>query len=201
MSKAFSENEKALIVEKLRTGAMDCMRNYGIRKTSVDELVRIAGISKGAFYLFYSSKEILFFEVITLAQNKIQSELIQKIQSISGKLNESVVSEILYDLFMEIGQSFLLSVMKNGDFEYLERKLPANVLAAHQLDDDAVFKQFCQLLPNVDTEKAGLFSATLRAIVLTMFHKQSIGNEVYDDVLKILITGIVGQLFHPIPQK
>lgn len=196
MSKAFSENEKAFIVEKLRAGAMDCMQRYGIRKASVDELVRMAGISKGAFYTFYPSKEILFFEVITMAQEKIQNGLIRKIQDLPGELNESVVSAILFDLFKGITQSFLVSVMRNGDLEYLERKLSAEVMAAHQLDDDAVFKQFCQLLPDVDAKKAGLFSAALRAIALTMLHKQSVGNDVYEDVLKILITGVVSQLFH-----
>ncbi|MFR5759913.1 MAG: TetR/AcrR family transcriptional regulator [Bacteroides cellulosilyticus] len=34
--------------------------NKRVRKTSVDELVKYANISKGAFYLFYTSKELLF---------------------------------------------------------------------------------------------------------------------------------------------
>jgi AcrR family transcriptional regulator len=195
MSKAFSEQEKTLIVEKLRTGAMDCMQHYGIRKTSVDELVKIAGISKGAFYTFYPSKEILFFEAITIYQEKIQNNLIQKVEQLATHADEFSVSTILFDAIKEIGQSFLLSVMGNGDLEYLERKLPAKIMIDHQLNDDDVFKRFCTLLPNVNGEKTELFSAALRAIVLTMLHKQAIGETIYDEVLQILILGVVKQLF------
>lgn len=36
----------------------------GMRQTTVDQLVEAAGISKGAFYKFYSSKEMLFLDLL-----------------------------------------------------------------------------------------------------------------------------------------
>lgn len=60
MAKKFSDKEKEMIQERLLSKAEICWGKYGIKKTSVDELVRMAGISKGAFYLFYPSKELLF---------------------------------------------------------------------------------------------------------------------------------------------
>ncbi len=50
-----------LIKDKLKEGALLFIQQQGVRKTSVDELVKYANISKGAFYLFYTSKELLFF--------------------------------------------------------------------------------------------------------------------------------------------
>ena len=41
-----------------------CLAAYGIRKTTVDELVRRVGIPKGTFYLFYESKGRLIRDVI-----------------------------------------------------------------------------------------------------------------------------------------
>ena len=35
----------------------------GVKKTTVDELVKRTGIPKGTFYLFYPSKEMLLFDV------------------------------------------------------------------------------------------------------------------------------------------
>ena len=58
--KAFDDNERKLIKDKLKEGALLFIQQQGVRKTSVDELVKYANISKGAFYLFYTSKELLF---------------------------------------------------------------------------------------------------------------------------------------------
>lgn len=44
---------------------------YGYKKTSVDEMCKQVGISKGAFYLFFESKEALFCEVLCSVQREI----------------------------------------------------------------------------------------------------------------------------------
>ena len=71
MARSFSEREK----ENIRISLMDiCKQNwtqYGYKKTSVDEICKQAGISKGAFYLFFESKEALFCEVLFSVQREI----------------------------------------------------------------------------------------------------------------------------------
>ena len=59
MPKQYSEKEKEIIKAELLHYAAECMGTYGIKKTTVDELVRLAKIPKGTFYLFYESKEML----------------------------------------------------------------------------------------------------------------------------------------------
>lgn len=71
MARSFSEREK----ENIRKSLIDiCKQNwtqYGYKKTSVDEICKQAGISKGAFYLFFESKEALFCEVLCSVQREI----------------------------------------------------------------------------------------------------------------------------------
>jgi hypothetical protein len=40
-----------------------------------------------------------------------------------------------------------------------------------------------------------VLSAALRAIFMAMLHEQEIGTDVFDDALKILIRGVVNQMF------
>ena len=61
MPKTFSDAERVHIKKRLMEEAEACLTQYGIRKTSVDELVKRVNIPKGTFYLFYPSKEMLFF--------------------------------------------------------------------------------------------------------------------------------------------
>ena len=63
MPKLYSDEEKKNIIAKLKKEANTLMQEKGVKKTTVDELVKRVGIPKGSFYLFYPSKEMLLFEV------------------------------------------------------------------------------------------------------------------------------------------
>ena len=54
MPRAYSDQERAYIRQRLHEEAILCIKQYGMRKTSVDELVRRVNIPKGTFYLFLS---------------------------------------------------------------------------------------------------------------------------------------------------
>ncbi len=59
MPKSYSDKERDNN-KRLKEEARLCMEQYGIRKTTVDELVKRVKIPKGTFYLFFQSKELLF---------------------------------------------------------------------------------------------------------------------------------------------
>ena len=72
MARSFTELEKENIKKGLQDACKRSWTQYGYKKTSVDELCREAGISKGAFYLFFESKEALFCEVLCSVQEQIR---------------------------------------------------------------------------------------------------------------------------------
>src|SRR5512139_3322623 len=76
MPKAFSEYEKDLIGNRLLEQGYKLFSAYGLRKTNIEELAQAAGISKGAFYNFYESKEELFMDVIEQAEIRLRREIL-----------------------------------------------------------------------------------------------------------------------------
>lgn len=66
MPRAFTETEKARIRGRLIESGRECFARYGLAKTSIEDLVRSAGIAKASFYLFFDSKEELYAETVTL---------------------------------------------------------------------------------------------------------------------------------------
>ena len=75
MPKPFSENERAIIKQRLQEEASTCLKLYGMRKMTVDELVKRVNIPKGTFYLFYPSKELLVYDVLNKFHDEIHAEL------------------------------------------------------------------------------------------------------------------------------
>ncbi len=63
MAKAFDDNERKLIKDKLKEGALLFIQQQGVRKTSVDELVKYANISKGHFICSIHQKNFFFFSI------------------------------------------------------------------------------------------------------------------------------------------
>ncbi|MBN2550474.1 MAG: helix-turn-helix transcriptional regulator, partial [Anaerolineales bacterium] len=60
MPKGFSDQEKEIIRARLLEQGQRLFSAHGLKKTNIDELAAAAGISKGAFYLFFASKEACF---------------------------------------------------------------------------------------------------------------------------------------------
>ena len=100
MPKSYSDAEKEYIVKRLKEEAAKCLVQYGVRRTTVDELVKRVGIPKGTFYLFYKSKELLLFEVIQEQHDAINNDLAKALSGISAKdLNADVLTDLIFGFF------------------------------------------------------------------------------------------------------
>ena len=120
MARSFSEREKENIKKNLQEACKQSWTQYGYKKTSVDELCKQVGISKGAFYLFFESKEALFCEVLCSVQEQIcnaASEVIEKRRDKYG------VAEALKLIYREYDKNNFLYDSDSTDFTILMNKL------------------------------------------------------------------------------
>ncbi|MCE5189166.1 MAG: TetR/AcrR family transcriptional regulator [Eubacteriales bacterium] len=194
MPKTFSEQEKVYIRERLLEEAKKSLAQYGIRKTTVDELVRRVGIPKGTFYLFYESKERLLFDVILQFNDEIQTELLAEISALASVPDAELLTDIIFRLYCRLDDSFLPRVLQDGEMEFFMRTLPPELAKLHAEHDDNRVRDLLKLLPGMHEDRAEVFSAALRCVFLTLMHKSEIGEAIFDETLRILIRGIVIQL-------
>ena len=194
MPKTFSEQERTYIREQLRAEAKKCLATYGIRKTTVDEMVRRVGIPKGTFYLFYESKEQLLFDVIMEFNDEVQSQLLQEISVLPGTPDAETLTEIIVRFYRRLDDSFLPRLMMDRELEFFMRTLPSELSRQHAERDEAAMRLVFAALPGMHTERAPVFSAALRSVFLTLLFKDEIGPELYEDTLRVLIHGVVLQL-------
>lgn len=196
MPKQFSDHERLAIKTQLKEEGRNCLERYGMKKTTIDELVKRVHIPKGTFYLFYDSKELLMFDILMDLHDSLQQTLLSQIQQYQGRIQAKEVTELIFNLYKAVDASFLPSFIASGDLELLMRKLPPEVVAEHGKNDDINVEQLFSLLSlEIPKESIGVFSAALRAIFLTLLHKQEIGEDLFEKALYQLIQGIVLQIF------
>lgn len=190
MAKAFSDKEKQQLITALKKEAEQCIIRYGIRKTSIDELVQRVGISKGSFYTFFPSKEMLFFEVITDYHNQAQALIVEQVRQLGKVPTSGQIVEILFEGYKQLDKPLMLHVMTSGEMEWLMRKLPDDIVENHHRQDTMGMGVLLERLSFANPELIPQFSAALRAVFSTLLHKREIGEEFLDDVIKVLLEGV-----------
>ena len=193
LAKGFNEREKEAIRQKLMDAAEVCWGRYGLRKTSVDELVSMANISKGSFYLFYPSKEHLFMDAFERIDARVKERLYDLLGSSGGDKKETL-TKVIRLLIDEVKKTPWMLNMGKGELELLIRKLPAERVAKHLSSDDSAA---VELISQLGIEKAvdpKLVSGVFRAIFLMLLHEEEIGADILDSVIDYLVDAVTGKM-------
>ena len=193
MATAFTSEEKEVIRKKLHKVAKECLQRYGVKKTTVDQMAAMVDISKGSFYNFYSSKEMLFFAVLEEYQIDVMNRLTEQLD-MEAKIDTSRLVELLYDFYQGFRYSFMYTIFKNHEMELLLRKLPKEAITNHHLIDDRMVKKIVSRINIRENVSVEIVSALFRTIAMTILHIEEIGEKQFDTTLKLVIQGIVEQI-------
>lgn len=193
MATAFTTEEKEVIRKKLHKVAKECLQRYGVKKTTVDQMAAMVDISKGSFYNFYSSKEMLFFTVLEEYQIDVMNRLTEQL-GMETKIDTNRLVQLLYDFYQDFRYSFMYTIFKNHEMELLVRKLPKEAIANHHLIDDRMVKKIVSRINIKENVSVEIVSALFRTIAMTILHIEEIGEKQFDTTLKLVIQGIVEQI-------
>ena len=193
MATAFTTEEKEVIRKKLHEVAKECLQRYGVKKTTVDQMAAMVDISKGSFYNFYPSKEMLFFAVLEEYQIDVMNRLTEQL-GMETKIDTNRLVELLYDLYQDFRYSFMYTIFKNHEMELLVRKLPKETITNHHLIDDRMVKKIVSRINIRENVSVEIVSALFRTIAMTILHIEEIGEKQFDTTLKLVIQGVVEQI-------
>ena len=193
MATAFTTEEKEAIRKKLHEVARECLQRYGVKKTTVDQMAAMVDISKGSFYNFYSSKEMLFFAVLEEYQIDVMNRLTEQL-GMETKIDTNRLVQLLYDFYQDFRYSFMYTIFKNHEMELLLRKLPKEAITNHHLIDDRMVKKIVSRINIRENVSVEIVSALFRTIAMTILHIEEIGEKQFDTTLKLVIQGVVEQI-------
>jgi AcrR family transcriptional regulator len=188
MPKAFSEHEKQTIRAQMRDKGKKLFEKQGIKKTSVDELAQAVGISKGAFYLFYASKEELFLEILEELETDFRTRIFDF--SIGPKSNaRQHLANLFKDTLLTWDEYPLLKNFGMTEYEYLARKLPPKRVQAHANRDDEFVVDFIKRIKQKGIAvKASprIVSSLMKSLFFVGLHREDLGSEAYLESMEIL---------------
>jgi AcrR family transcriptional regulator len=189
MPKAFTEHEKELINRRLLEQGYRLFSAYGLKKTSIEELAVAAGISKGAFYIFYESKEALFMDVIELAEQRFRQEILAEID-LPGPSPRARLFAVLRKAFALFKTMPVLQSLTGSDYDMLLRRMPAGKLQEHLASDRMFFEELvtrCQNAGIPIRPRAEEIGSLLYPLVLAILHEDDLGQSNFSDSIDLLL--------------
>ncbi|CAH0119329.1 hypothetical protein PAE9249_01828 [Paenibacillus sp. CECT 9249] len=186
----FTEKEKETIRNKLLDEGRRLFAVLGLKKTSIEDVTKAVGIAQGSFYLFYSSKEELYCEILQQEERVIRSQLIEHFFA-QDHITREMFKQFLRRSFAVMEENPFIRQMYDEDaMESVFRKLPEDKLQELFTDDSAFFVPLI-----VRGQQQGWMAARnpetivslIRSIVLLAMQKRQIGEERYEETIELLI--------------
>jgi AcrR family transcriptional regulator len=196
MPKGFSEREKELIRAALLEKGRELLATYGIKKTSIEDLTSAAGISKGAFYLFYASKEELFADILELFEAEFQATLLKEIAQPGESPRQRFKAPVSRVLALWKSNP-LLARFGEDDYEHLVRKLSPERLQKLIRDDDVFAEHFIAAWREngvvIEADPA-IVAGLLRALFFVSLHQADFNPEAYPVLMEMLVDMVADRL-------
>ncbi len=187
MAVGFTERERTGIVEALRQAAIRCAILKGMKKTTVDELAAEAGISKGAFYKFYPSKECLFLDMLEQWHSAIEQQVLQVIRENPGIAPRDCAALILKTVWRGMRDKPLTGFYRD-DLPEMLRKLPEALWREHyQSNEDFIRGLMARARLQLIVPENVAYAA-IRVLIFSLLHAPQIGPG-YEQAIDSLIDG------------
>ena len=190
---AFTDEQNEMIRRDLIREARRCGVAVGMRKTSVEQLTEAVGISKGSFYKFFASKELLFFAVLEDIHAECFAAAQKSLQENAALLPADRVAAAILAACRWLVETKAFVFIEN-DADFLLHRLPEEVKTAHYHDDETHIRALLEESGLQPKGGMALAAATVRGLILTVSHQEQIG-ALYPQVLETLVRGACRELF------
>lgn len=190
MPRAFTETEKQHLQAKLKNEGYALFSRYGLKKTTVEEIARAAGIAKGSFYIFFSNKEELFIEIMEDLEQELRSSLLREIKTehLEPKEQFKLFFSHLLHFFdnHEIAKAFI----DRETIDHLLRTVPEHRIKQHIDGDEEFYRGMIeewQQAGGFIQEDPAVLAGLFRSLFFIAIHKQEIGEELYPHIAAVLV--------------
>lgn len=196
----FSDAERANIEEDIYKKGKELFIDYGLKKTSIDDIVNACNIGKGTFYTFFSSKEELYFRLLE-REHKYFENIIKFRLSNSNKPLKEEFKDIVKDSFRYMDKSpLIVNCFQKKELEQVLRKLPSETFEEHVKNDYNNLFFFLENWQNegkIIKEDPLVLSKIFYVLVLSMSFKQELGGDaIFSKVMDMLIDFVIDGMFN-----
>lgn len=197
MPAGFTDREKEKIRNALIKEGERLFSKYGLRKTTIKDITKAVGIAQGSFYIFFDSKEELYFEILNIEGQKIRRSLAEDIELVKSSPRIGI-KKLLINIYQALGENNLFKDLFSGNsYDILVRKLPREKIEEHIEMDFAEIMPYIIKWQNegiIKQVKPEAITGLLHVLFFVSLHKNDIGKATFNGTFELLVNLIVDGL-------
>jgi len=188
MPKIFSETDRENIRTKLLHNGRKLLEAKRCKDISVAEIAADAGIAKGTFYNFFSSKELYFYEIMLLIRDENRRELLSLVDAPSYE----ALYETMYRRYTEVKTIY-------DYFEPDELKMIFRTLPEKEQESDENSTELARKLISVCTDdesvKAEVVVNLMNIAASASANRRFLIEEHYRETISVLARAIADYIY------
>ncbi len=107
--RALTDQQKEMQKQKIFAKAQELVLQYGIKRVSVDDMIKAAGVGKATFYAYFANKEDLLMQLVWVIYQGILAQARQLIQDSPKDKLPQRIGEFLQSLVSDKEKAFFFS--------------------------------------------------------------------------------------------
>lgn len=189
----FGEQEKIRIKQCLLEEGERLFTTYGLKKVTIDDIVKAVNIAKASFYKFYDGKEYLFLDIVQRAQKEIFETLMGVLIESKAQPDGERVKLVFFSMSVLVKKYPLLTIIDEETVEIIARKVSSTRLEEYnQQGFDAVKVMEEQGIRfKYETQVVSQLFQSLYQSWITL---QGQPTEMQEQVINIMLDGIIQQI-------
>ena len=192
MPKRYTETERDNIRRDLREAASLCLRKYGVRHTTVDELVHMVNIPKGTFYLFYPNKESLFLNALVTFTKEEEGKYLELLEELDENHIVTSLTTVFFEMAISFYNSGLYRFLDDNQLAIVMRNLDETDKVRFETSRTSFIAKILDYFSIDDEDDISAFSSAFNSVFYLMLHDDEIKD--FEKALRTLIRGLVLQL-------
>lgn len=186
MPKGFTSEEFEFYKNKLLNAGEKLFSAYGLKRVTIDQLVKEVGIAKGSFYKFYKNKEDLCYDCIMVIERKVRIDMVKELTVLSNNTGE-LIAYILDSIPRVISENPLLKMLQDrGQLESLMLKVDPKKHNDNYDGDLDFFNSIFEGSGIKDEDEIHGLLALVWGMVFLSSNREYV-NDQYDNLQKLII--------------
>jgi TetR/AcrR family transcriptional regulator, repressor for uid operon len=197
MSPKVTTQYKNEVREKILESAIKCFAKTGFDRTKMDDIANLSDVSKGTLYLYFKSKEDLFYGICQSSMKKIKEQLNDMLIT---KENLASDAERFYDYFQKGVNPYHNLVLLEMSVMATRNPRLRKVLMQHRVNRHQVISEFIAVqikkgFARKDIDKEAVASGLIglyEGLVINkvMGVEDSINKKAWSDTIRAIFAGI-----------
>lgn len=192
MPVAFTPEKQHIVQQSLREIALELVKETPVRKIKVEQLTKAAGISKGAFYKFYPSKEALFYELLRQLHGDMCSPALDVLTETAFQNPADALCQAILQSCDALEKSVYKRFWLEDSAEIMKTVSEEDKQAQYAAEVE-LFSTFLNRLGTLAVSDKLAFDS-VRALIQTVYNKNSYGSN-YETILHWMAQGVCCHIF------